>query len=92
MGVTAASLSEGGTDPEQREELMIVVMSWEMGGRHSLTNVVGMGSRVQVEFIPAMRVESCIGVTGENRDRGFEVKGGEPVGEMGRAVEEVRFL
>ena len=83
MGVTAASLSEGGTDPEQREELLIVVMSWEMGGRHSLTNCIGMGSRVQVEFIPPIRADSCIGVTGENRVRGCEVKGGSQEGRWG---------
>jgi len=36
MGVTAASLSERGTEPDLREELMISVMSVEMAGKESL--------------------------------------------------------
>ena len=36
MGVIAASLSEGGTEPDLKEELMISVMSVEMAGKESL--------------------------------------------------------
>ena len=81
--MTAASLREGGTDPDLREELMMVAMSWEMAGRLSSTNLAGIGSSVQVEFIPVMKWDSCMGC---------EVKGGEPGGEVGGADEGVRLL
>ena len=64
MGVTAASLREGGTDPDLREELMMMAMSWEMAGRLSLSNLEGIGSSVQVELIPVMKSDSYMGVTG----------------------------
>ncbi len=37
IGVIAASLSDWGTEPELREELMISVMSGEIAGRQSFT-------------------------------------------------------
>ena len=52
----------------------------------------GIGSSVQVELIPVMKSDSCMGVTGEKWDRGCEVNGGEPGGEMGGADEGVRLL
>ena len=67
MGVTDASLSVCGTEPEMREELMMLVMRGEITGRQSLMSLDGMGSRVQVElFMPAMILGSCVGDTGEN--------------------------
>ena len=36
MGVTAASLSKWGTEPDLRENLMISVISVEMAGKESL--------------------------------------------------------
>lgn len=67
MGVTAASLSEGGIEPVLREELMIPVMSEEIAGRQFLTRYDGMGSRTQVDvFIPVMILDSSPADTGEN--------------------------
>ena len=66
MGVTAASFRVSGTEPELKEELMMLMMSGEMGGRQFLTRVDGMGSRAQVElFMPTMSLDSCVGETGE---------------------------
>jgi len=66
MGVTAASLREGGTDPDLREEFMMVAMSWEMAGRLSLTHLEGIGSSVQVELMPVMKWDSCMGSQGRS--------------------------
>ena len=66
IGVMAASLSEWGTEPEVREELMICVMRGEMAGRQSLTKLDGMGSKTQVEVLmPDVKVVSSVGDTGE---------------------------
>ena len=71
MGVTAASLSVSGIEPELREELIIAMMSGAMAGRQSLTRVDGMGSRIQVELlIPVVKEESSDGGIGENLERG----------------------
>ena len=83
MGVTAASLREGGTDPDLREQLMMEAKSLEMAGRLSLTRLEDIGSSVQVELIPVMKSDSCMGVTGEKWDRGCEVKGGSQEGRWG---------
>ena len=58
MGVTAASFCGGGTEPEEREALTVLVMSGERVGRQSLRRKVGRGSREQVDdFIPATAEE-----------------------------------
>ena len=72
MGLTAASFREGGTDPDLREQLMMEAMRLEMAGRLSLTNLEGIGSSLQVELIPVMKSDSCMGVRGEKWDRGCE--------------------
>lgn len=67
MGVTAASLSEGGIEPELREVLMISVMSVEIAGRQSLMRWDGMGSRTHVDvFIPVRIFDSSPDDTGKN--------------------------
>ena len=67
MGVTAASFSEGGTEPEVREVLMMEVMRGEMMGRQVLMRLDGMGSSTQVEVVkPLRRVGMSDGVMGEN--------------------------
>lgn len=67
MGGTAANLSEGGIEPELREELMISVMSVEIAGRQSLMRLDGMGSRTHVDvFIPVTIFDSSTADTGEN--------------------------
>lgn len=50
MGVTAANLRDWGTDPEVREELMMMAISGEIVGRQDLTREDGMGSRTEVEY------------------------------------------
>ena len=53
IGVIAAILRDGGTMPEDREEVIVVVMSEERAGSQALTKLEGMGSRVQVAvFVP----------------------------------------
>lgn len=67
MGLTAASLSVWGIEPELKGELLIFVMSEEMARRQSLTRVDVMGSRAQVELlIPNMMSDSSIGDSEEN--------------------------
>lgn len=81
--MTAASLSVSGTEPELRDELIIVMMSGAMAGRHSLARIDGMGSRLQVVLlIPFMSEESSNRVTGENLERGGVVSMGRAGGEM----------
>ncbi len=87
-GVMAASLRGWGTEPEEREALMRLMMSGEMTGRQSLMSLEGMGSRVQVEvFIPVMMVVSCAGDTREKWVRFWivvrSVAGGEAGWEAG---------
>lgn len=45
MGVMVASLRESGTDPEQREELMMAMMSGERTGKQVVASLAGIGSR-----------------------------------------------
>ena len=68
MGVTAASLSVWGTEPELMEEFIVFVMSEELAGKQSLN---GMESRTQVELlIPTPDSDSSAGDTGQNGDSG----------------------
>ena len=54
--MTAASFKAGGTRPVHREELMTAVIRGMSWGRHDLTRVEGMGSRMEVEvFMPMTR-------------------------------------
>ena len=72
--MTAASFRDSGTEPEVREELMMVVLSGEIVGRQVLTMADGMGSRTEVEFfILVMMGRSSRGETGVNCDRGWVV-------------------
>lgn len=88
MGVMVASLSEGGTEPVIKEELMMVVMSGESEGRQSLTREEGIGSRAQVVgFMPETREKRSDSVMGVKDERGWSGGGGSvgwnPGGEEG---------
>ena len=48
-GVTAVSLSAGGTRPVNREEFLTEVIRGKSEGRQAMARVEGMGSRMQVE-------------------------------------------
>lgn len=77
MGVMVASLSEGGTEPMAREELMMVVMSGESEGRQSLTREEGMGSRAQVVgFILVTKESRSDSVMGVKDESGWSGGGG----------------
>lgn len=84
--MTAASLSDCGMEPELREEFMMSVMRGASSGRQSFTNLVGMGSRVEVVFlIPSMSEGSTAGEMREKWESGLMVGGGE----AGEAVQEL---
>ena len=57
IGVTAASFSVSGTEPELKDELMITVMSGEIGGRQSLTDWMGWGPGYRWRFSFILLVE-----------------------------------
>lgn len=88
MGVMAASLKEGGTVPEVREEFKMSVMSGVRLGRQALTRTEGMGSRGQEEsLMPVSILVRSDGVMGEKVEkpwsagRGSESSGSGEVGE-----------
>lgn len=93
MGVTAASLSEGGTEGKLREELMILQISGAMVGKQYLTREDGMGSNVQVEvFMVEMILDRSAGEVSVNLERGMEVRGVDGSAEgrgVGEAVSEL---
>lgn len=62
-GVMAASLRDCGTEPEERDELMICVMKGEITGRQVFINGEGMGSKEQVGVLSP--VKSLVRCTGE---------------------------
>ena len=93
MGVTAASLREGGTEGKQREELTMLEISGKMVGKQCFTKEDGMGSSMQVEvFMVEMIEDSSAGETGANLERGGVEKGGGGGGEEGEMGEEDREL
>lgn len=51
MGLTAATLSAGGTWPVEREEFIVAVMRGPIVERQVLTKVEGIGSRAQVAVL-----------------------------------------
>ena len=84
----AASLKEGGTVPEVREEFKMSVMSGVRFWRQALTRVEGMGSKGQEEsLMPDSILERSDAVMGEKEEklwsagRGSESSGSEGVGE-----------
>ena len=62
----AASLRGGGTVPEEREELMISVMSGPREVKQALTSSEGVGSRGEVDvFMVESNLERSTVVMGE---------------------------
>lgn len=84
----AASLNDGSTQPVDREELMIEVMSGERAGRQALMRVDGTGSSKQVDgFMPSSSLGRSVGEIRENWHKAGQVTGGlvERGGEAGVA-------
>ena len=73
----AASLKEGGTVPEVREEFKMSVMSGVRFWRQALTRVEGMGSKGQEEsLMPDSILERSDAVMGEKGGKTFGLQVG----------------
>ena len=70
MGVTAASFKVEGTQPEDREEFTVLVMSGQRVGRQTLTRVEGNRSKALADdFIPATTEERSDGEISVNDEK-----------------------